>query len=110
MPSARLETMERRHATVFAKDVERLTPMEKTARSHMAAIAIAYVPTNSGSRYLQQLCKHWAHNLPVEFTANQGTIIFSRSTRGADWPGDAVVKMIAHAKMLECLINATAEG
>lgn len=50
------------------------------------------------------------HNLPVEFTAKQGTIIFSRSARGADWPGDAVVKMIAHAQMLQCHINATAEG
>lgn len=52
MPGARRETMGRRHATVVAKDVERLTPMEKTARNHMAAIAIAHVPTNSGSRHL----------------------------------------------------------
>mgnify|MGYP000683372548 CR=1 FL=1 len=28
--------------------------------------AIASVPTTSASRYLQQLCKHWAHKLDVE--------------------------------------------
>ena len=30
--------------------------------------SIARVPTDKGSRYLQQLCKHWSHNLAVEFT------------------------------------------
>src|SRR5262249_15468971 len=28
----------------------------------------ARVPTANGSRYLQQLCKHWSHNLKVEFS------------------------------------------
>ena len=34
----------------------------------------ARIPTTSGSRYLQQLCKHWSHKFPVEFTAEQGDI------------------------------------
>ena len=42
----------------------------------------ASVPTKSGSRYLQQLCKHWAHNLTVEFTPVEGTIIFPRMYAG----------------------------
>lgn len=28
----------------------------------------AMVPTTSGSRYLQQLCKHWSHKFAVDFT------------------------------------------
>lgn len=34
----------------------------------------AEVPTESGSRYLQQLCKHWAHKFEVTFTPEHGEI------------------------------------
>ncbi|WP_062112579.1 DUF2218 domain-containing protein [Aureimonas sp. AU40] len=34
----------------------------------------AVVPTAHASRYLQQLCKHWAHKFPVEFTPEHGEI------------------------------------
>lgn len=30
--------------------------------------------TEHGSRYLQQLCKHWSHKFPVEFTPEKGEI------------------------------------
>ena len=76
----------------------------------MTFSATTMVPTKSGSRYLQQLCKHWAHNLAVDFTAIRGTVTFPRDARGADWPGEGVLTMIAHAEALECRINATAEG
>jgi uncharacterized protein len=36
--------------------------------------SLATVPTEHASRYLQQLCKHWAHKFPVEFTPEAGTI------------------------------------
>lgn len=38
--------------------------------------ATANVPTASASKYLQQLCKHWAHKLDVEFTAEAGQVRF----------------------------------
>lgn len=34
----------------------------------------AIVPTASASRYLQQLCKHWAHKFDVSFDPHQGRI------------------------------------
>jgi hypothetical protein len=34
----------------------------------------AMVPTTSGSRYLQQLCKHWSHKFAVDFDATRGTV------------------------------------
>lgn len=34
----------------------------------------AIVVTEHGSRYLQQLCKHWAHKFAVEFTPEKGKI------------------------------------
>jgi uncharacterized protein len=70
----------------------------------------ASVPTKSGSRYLQQLCKHWAHNLTVEFDAAHGKVIFPKDARGADWPGDGVFKMEAQAEALLCQIEASAPG
>lgn len=69
--------------------------------------ATAAVPTASASRYLQQLCKHWAHNLAVEFTAEHGTITFPRDTRGADHPGDALVTFDAGVAALAVRIDAS---
>lgn len=39
-------------------------------------ISVAQVPTTKGERYLQQLCKHWAHKFKVDFTPAQGSIDF----------------------------------
>ena len=69
--------------------------------------SIAHVPTTSGSRYLQQLCKHWSHNLQVEFTPERGTIIFPRDARGADWPADALVTMEAKDATLDVTVAAS---
>ena len=55
------------------------------------ATARAIVPTAHASKYLQQLCKHWEHNLAVTFTPENGTVVFPKDARGADHPGDAVV-------------------
>lgn len=73
----------------------------------MTVSSTAQVPTKSGSRYLQQLSKHWSHNLEVEFNAERGTIVFPRDARGADFPDQAVVTMIAHPETLECRIDAS---
>ena len=40
------------------------------------AQAQATVPTENGSKYLQQLCKHWSHKFPVDFDAQKGSITF----------------------------------
>jgi hypothetical protein len=68
------------------------------------------VPTAHASRYLQQLCKHWAHNLAVTFDETQGTVTFPRDARGADWPGDATLILKAEKDTLECKLEASAEA
>ena len=70
----------------------------------------AKVPTLHGSRYLQQLCKHWGHNLAVDFNETRGTVTFPRNARGAEWPGDALLAMDAHADGLECRLEASSAG
>jgi hypothetical protein len=70
----------------------------------------AAVPTPHASRYLQQLCKHWSHNLEVAFDAGQGRVVFPRNARGADWPGDAIVTMTVGEGVLNCRIEASAPG
>lgn len=76
----------------------------------MNIASTARVPTANGSRYLQQLCKHWSHNLEVEFTPEKGKVVFPRNARGADWPGDATLLLTAHSDALECRLEASAEG
>src|SRR4051794_11231168 len=39
-------------------------------------IVSASVPTANGSKYMQQLCKHWSHKLTVEFTEDRGVVRF----------------------------------
>jgi uncharacterized protein len=69
----------------------------------------ASVPTANGSRYLQQLCKHWSHNLQVEFTADHGTVTFPRDARGADYPADALVTFDARENALAVRIEASSD-
>ena len=70
----------------------------------------AIITTAKASRYLQQLCKHWAHNLAVEFDASQGRVVFPRDARGAEWPGDGLFTMQAGPEALTCRIEATSPG
>jgi len=76
----------------------------------MTWTATAHVKTDNASRYLQQLCKHWAHNLDVNFDKTLGEVVFPRNARGGDWPGDAKVTFEAGEDGLDCRIDATAEG
>jgi hypothetical protein len=72
------------------------------------ASAISSVPTANGSKYLQQLCKHWSHKLSVEFTPEQGVVVFPKDARGADWPDDAAVTFTAGPQALDVRIEASA--
>lgn len=76
----------------------------------MSYTTTARVPAQSASKYLQQVCKHWEHNLPVSFDASHGEITFAKDARGADWPADALVTLDAEAEILVCTITASAEG
>ncbi|WP_315762508.1 DUF2218 domain-containing protein [Sphingomonas sp. Y38-1Y] len=76
----------------------------------MSFVTEARVPTTSGGKYLQQLCKHWSHNLAVEFDADHGRVVFPKDARGADWPGDAVVSFDAEPETLAIRIEASADG
>lgn len=61
----------------------------------------ARVPTPNGSRYLQQLCKHWAHKMPVEFTPDAGRISF---------PSGAVAALSAESDALEVTVTVPEDG
>ena len=45
----------------------------------MTTNSSAQVPTTHASRYLQQLCKHWSHNLAVAFDEAKGTVKIGRA-------------------------------
>jgi len=99
MRETRLEVMRRRYGVAALGNGKGIWMMfETTAR----------VPTVNGSRYLQQLCKHWSHNLKVEFTPEAGTVVFPKDARGADWPGDATLTLKAEKGTLECRLEASA--
>jgi hypothetical protein len=72
--------------------------------------ATGFARTEKASRYLQQLCKHWEHNLKVEYTADHGTIVFPKNARGADWPADGVVTLDAKPEGMAIRIDASADG
>jgi hypothetical protein len=47
--------------------------------------------TASGSRYLQQLCKHWSHRFEVEFTETRGQIRFPAGCATLEAREDALI-------------------
>ena len=73
-------------------------------------ITEAKIPTVHAGKYLQQVCKHWAHNLDVTFDSEKGKIIFPKDARGADWPDRAIVNFKATPNHLTCQIIASAKG
>lgn len=76
----------------------------------MTISAIADVTTAHASKYLQQLCKHWQHNLAVEFTPDRGTVTFPKDARGADWPGDGLATLDAGTEALVVRLDASSEA
>jgi uncharacterized protein len=60
----------------------------------------AIVNSPKASAYLQQLCKHWAHKLDVEFTPEQGTVTIAEG---------AVLRLVATDGVLEMRIMADEE-
>ena len=74
----------------------------------MTVHSTTLVSTDNAGRYLQQLCKHWSHSFTVEFTADEGTVIFPPDARGANWPGHATLKMRAATGNLDCRLSASA--
>jgi uncharacterized protein len=69
--------------------------------------ASAHVPTALGARYVQQLAKHWAHNLAVTFDGDAAAICFPATARGADWPGDAIITLRPDEAGIGCTIAAS---
>lgn len=67
----------------------RLAALSLTARKAPMTEITSRVATEHGSRYLQQLCKHFAHKLPTRFDAARGTLEFpiGRVELGADADG-----------------------
>jgi len=58
--------------------------------------AIAKVLTDHGTRYVQQLCKHWAHKFEVEQVSGKATIRFA----------NAVITLESSAERLAVTITA----
>jgi hypothetical protein len=72
--------------------------------------ATAQVPTAHASRYLQQLCKHWSHKFPVDFTPQHGRIDLPVAVCTLD-AGDAALTLHleAPADQIERLEGVVAE-
>jgi hypothetical protein len=51
----------------------------------------ARIATTKSSRYMQQLCKHFAHKRPVTFTTEEGRIEFSAGTCTMDAKADELL-------------------
>ena len=53
------------------------------------------------------MCKHWSHNLAVEFTPEHGTVTFPKDARGASNPGDGLATLDVVEGGLQVRIDAT---
>ena len=50
--------------------------------------------TVSGSKYLQQLCKHWGHKFEVKFSENKGQVCFPSAVATMEASADALIVTI----------------
>lgn len=74
------------------------------------SVAVARVPTTHASRYLQQLCKHWSHKFPVEFTSQNGRIEMSAGVLILDADPEGLgLRLSAEAENLERMEGVVAD-
>ncbi|HEY4031279.1 MAG TPA: DUF2218 domain-containing protein [Caulobacteraceae bacterium] len=74
------------------------------------SVAVTRVPTAHASRYLQQLCKHWSHKYPVEFTPENGRIEMSAAVLILDADGEGLgLRLSAEPENLERMEGVVAE-
>ena len=57
-------------------------------------IARGRAKTASGSKYLQQLCKHWGHKFEVEFSETRGQVRFPSALATMEVSADALLVAI----------------
>ena len=67
----------------------------------MTQTATGTAPTENGSRYLQQLCKHWSHKAKAEFTPEAGSVQFDSGNR---------LEMTAHPDSLALIVTVPEDG
>ena len=58
------------------------------------AIVRGRAKTASGSKYLQQLCKHWSHKFEVEFSETRGQVRFPSAVAIMEASADALLVTI----------------
>jgi hypothetical protein len=51
--------------------------MNERSPSISQAVSVAEIATPNSSKYLQQLCKHFQHKLPVTYDQHSGQIAFN---------------------------------
>ncbi|MGZ3274016.1 MAG: DUF2218 domain-containing protein [Caulobacteraceae bacterium] len=74
------------------------------------SVAVTRVPTANASRYLQQLCKHWSHKYPVEFTAQNGRIEMSAGVLMLDADPEGLgLRLTAEADNIERMEGVVAD-
>jgi hypothetical protein len=57
-------------------------------------IVRGHAKTASGSKYLQQLCKHWGHKFEIEFSENRGQVRFPSAVATMEASADALLVTI----------------
>jgi hypothetical protein len=57
----------------------------------------AEIHSAKSSGYLQQLCKHFGHKIPVDFTPEKGEIRFPFGTCGLSAKGDSLMMTVSAA-------------
>src|ERR1035438_2270769 len=55
------------------------------------AIVRGRAKTASGSKYLQQLCKHWSHKFEVEFSETKGEVRFPSAVATLEASAEALL-------------------
>jgi hypothetical protein len=59
---------------------------------------VADVATLSGSKYLQQLCKHWGHRFTVTYDEHRGEVDFGGAQRLEAVAGDRGLRLTVEAE------------
>lgn len=72
--------------------------------TNLTRIGTAEVP--NGRRYVEKLCKHWAHKLEVQLDEDAGRVVFPKDEDDPDYPEDAIATFRTTESRLEVQLVA----
>ena len=88
------------------RDGSALVPQAAKAHDMTTLKRNGKAEVQNGRRYIEQLCRHWAHKLDVRLDDEGGRVVFPKEAEDPNYPEDAIAIFSATESRLDVHLTA----